>query len=99
MLWNRLRRQLHAGEGDRPRRRLVQAGEAVEEGGLAGTVGPDQPDDLTGVHLQADVVDGLEAAELHDDVAGVEQQRALLRGRYGLVQCRRHHRAPFDSGL
>ena len=32
-----------AGEGDPPRRRLVDAAEQVEQRGLAGAVGPDHP--------------------------------------------------------
>lgn len=58
--------------GDRAFRGDVQAGEAVEEGGLAGAVGADEADDLAGVDGEVDRADGGEAAEAHGDVAGFE---------------------------
>ena len=50
----------------------VEAGEAVEEGGLAGAVGADEADDLAAVDGEVDVAYGGEAAEAHGDAAGVE---------------------------
>ncbi len=50
----------------------VEAGEAVEEGGLAGAVGSDEADDLAAVDGEVDVADGGEAAEAHGDAACVE---------------------------
>ena len=50
----------------------VEAGEAVEEGGLAGAVGADEADDLAAVDGEVDVAYGGEAAEAHGDAAGFE---------------------------
>ena len=47
----------------------VEAGEAVEEGGLAGAVGADEADDLAAVDGEVDVAYGGEAAEAHGDAA------------------------------
>ena len=50
----------------------VVAGDAVEEGGLAGAVGADQPDDLAEADVEADVGVGGEAAEVLGDVLDLE---------------------------
>ena len=49
------------------------AGDAVEEGALAGAVGADEADDVALRHGQAGAVDGAEGAELHDDVGCLKQ--------------------------
>ncbi len=43
-----------------------EAADRVHERRLAGAVGADEPDELVGVHVDADVVDGLVSAEAHD---------------------------------
>ena len=50
-------------EGDRAVARRVEAGDQVEHGGLAGAVGPDEPDDLAGRDREVEPVDGLQPAE------------------------------------
>ena len=45
--------------------RLVEAGDAVEDGGLAGAVRADQPGDVAALGLERHVVDGEQAAEAH----------------------------------
>src|SRR5690606_3153292 len=52
----------------------VEAGEAVEEGGLAGAVGADETDDLAAVDGEVDAAYGGESAEAHGDAAGVEHR-------------------------
>src|SRR5207253_2061234 len=52
--------------------RGVETGDDVEERGLAGTVGPDEPDDLVLVDREADAVEHLEPAEAERDVVDVE---------------------------
>ena len=60
----RLAGDVLAEEHDRPGRRLVDAGEHVEERRLAGAVRPDQRDHLAARHGEVDVVHRDEAAEL-----------------------------------
>jgi hypothetical protein len=50
----------------------VQAGDDVEEGGLAGAVGADQAVDLAGVDRDADVRQRLQAAEALGDAVDLE---------------------------
>ena len=78
----RLRRQRRAAVADLARGRDVEAGEAVEERGLAGAVGADQADDLAVVDGEVDVADGGETAEAHGDAAGLEDR--LGRARRGV---------------
>ena len=58
---------------------LVEAGEQVEEGGLAGAVGADQRGDGAALDLDVVDVDGGEAAEPADDAVG-DQDRVGLGG-------------------
>ena len=53
--------------------RLVEPGEAVEQGGLAGAVRPDQAEDCALVHVERHAVQGNDAAEHDADVANREQ--------------------------
>ena len=53
----------------------VDAGQAVEKGGLAGAVGADQGHDLTMADAQVQVVQGADAAEIHGQAADFEQRR------------------------
>ncbi len=72
------------------------ARDQVEGRGLAGTVGPDQADDLAGADLEADVIDRHQAAELLADGLHVEHQ--LARG--GLAALRQRCRiAPVVAAL
>ena len=41
---------------------------------LAGAVAPDQADDLAGVEVDGDAVDGMDAAERHADVAHLDER-------------------------
>src|SRR5690606_35118743 len=59
-----------------PRGRLVEAGEAVEDRGLAGAVRADDRGDLALVGGERKIRDGNEAAEAHDEVLDLEQRRA-----------------------
>ena len=56
-----------------------RAGQAVEQGGLAGAVRPDQAEDRTLVHVEGDAVQGDDAAEHDADVANREQGSIALR--------------------
>ena len=56
-----------AADADVARGRRVEAGHAVEERGLAGAVGADEADDLVLVDGEADVLQGLQAAEADRD--------------------------------
>src|SRR5579862_2175623 len=60
----RLAGQVLVGEHDASRRRLVHAGEHVEERRLPGAVRADEADDRPAGHGEVDVVDRDEAAEL-----------------------------------
>ena len=70
----------------------MRAGERADERRLAGAVAADQADDLARVEVDADVVDGVDAAERDADVAHLDQRHALgcVRGRHGAsaVMCR-----------
>ncbi len=57
----------------------VEAGDAVEEGRLAGAVRADDPDDLPLVDAQVDVAQGLHAAEADVDVARLEERGSVIR--------------------
>ena len=59
----------------------VQAGHHVEEGGLAGAVGADQAVDLAALDGDADVGQGLQAAEALGD-AGDLENIAVIAGSY-----------------
>ena len=72
--------ELGAVEGDRALGRDVQAGDHVEERGLAGAVGPDERDDAAARDGEVDVVDGQQAAEALRAALGDEQVAALLAG-------------------
>src|SRR4051812_39131765 len=72
-----------AGDVDAPPGGLLQSGDDVEGRGLAGTVGSDQPRDLTRLHGERHVADGGDATELHRDVCYLEDHFAVLGG--GLV--------------
>ena len=57
---------------DRALLRRVDAGERVEQRGLAGAVGTDHGEDLAALHLHRDVVEADDAAESQRDVLDVE---------------------------
>ncbi len=65
-------RELHGARG-----RLVEAGDAVEHGGLAGAVRSDQRGDLAPLGIEGEVVDGDDAAETHRQV--VDGQDVIRR--------------------
>src|SRR6201999_557247 len=65
-----------AAEGDRALAGLVDAVDAVEHRALAGAVGADDRADLVLADVEGDVAERLDAAELHADVAHVEDDLA-----------------------
>ncbi len=65
------------GEVDAPAGRH-EAGDAVDEGGLAGAVRADQSDELPGSHLEVDAVDGPQATERHAHL-GRASSRVMTR--------------------
>ena len=67
------RRGAVAGEREAPFGRLVEAGDAVEDGGLAGAVRADQRGDVAAPDLEGEIVDGDEAAEAHRQMLDDEQ--------------------------
>ncbi len=70
---------------DHALRRLVEAGDAVEHGRLAGAVRADQRGDLAAPGLEGQVVDGHEAAELHRQMLD-RQDGVVLHGCSSLHQ-------------
>ena len=60
--------------GDHAHGRLVEAGDAVEDRGLARTVGADQCGDLAALRLEGEVVDGHQAAEAHREMFDLEDR-------------------------
>ena len=56
-----------------------RAREQVEHRGLAGAVRADQPEDFAGLHIEADIVDGDEAAKSPLRVAHFKKERAGRR--------------------
>ena len=52
---------------------LVEPAQAVEQGCLAGAVRADQPDDLSGMNVEADLVQRHDATEAYSDVPHAEQ--------------------------
>jgi hypothetical protein len=79
----------HAFHQDVAGARLVEPGEAVEERGLAGAVGPDQAENLAVVHVKGHAVQCDDAAEHDADVANRKQGILSLR-----ELCLRHIAAP-----
>ena len=59
----------------------IDAGDAVEDRGLARAVGADQRDDLARHDVQADVIDGAQTAEVHGQVLDVENRAGFRHGR------------------
>ncbi len=58
--------------------RLLHARDAVEQRRLAAAVGADDAEDLASVHVERDVVDSPQAAELLHDALHLEDRFALL---------------------
>ena len=92
-----------AAEGDRPALGRVEAGEHVEEGRLAGAVGPDDRGDAA-VEGVVHAVDGDEAAEALGDVARLEQRAHDLlelalapAGREDALRAEDHHQHEDDA--
>ena len=74
-LLRRAPQQIVALEPDRAGRRLVQPGDAVEAGRLAGAVRPDQPGDVAFGDVEGHVVQRRYPAEPDRQVANLEQRR------------------------
>ncbi len=74
-------------EHDVARLVLVEPAHAVEQGRLAGAVGADQAADVAAADVEADVVEGHDAAEAHADTSDAEQRRCRSRR---LRPCGRH---------
>src|SRR5207237_1337315 len=76
-----MRAQAHhrtAVDVDPARLRPLDAGDAVEQRGLAAAVGADDAEDLTPSHLEGDVVDGAQASELLDNALHLEDGLPFL---------------------
>ena len=58
-------------------RRLVHLGQQVEDGRLARAVGADQARDLGLAHCEVELLDGVQAAEVDPQVAGLEHGLAI----------------------
>ena len=67
-----LLRDVHALVGDAPPRGCQELGQQVEEGGLAGAIGPDEGMDIAPAHLQVHVVDRDEALEFLGQALGFQ---------------------------
>jgi len=74
---------------------LVGAGQDLDEGGLARAVMAKQADDLTGEKADADVFDGLDAAERDGDFAHLDERRGRLVGAGPLVRRWGHGGLPY----
>src|SRR5688572_17702841 len=59
-------------EDDAAYRRLVEAGDAVEDGGLAGSVGADQSRDVAAACAERQVVYRHDTAETHGEVLDLQ---------------------------
>jgi hypothetical protein len=70
-----LAREVDAADEEPARRGRDQAGERVEEGGLAGAVRPDDAHQGSVFDLEIDTVDRGEAAEADDDAARRQRGR------------------------
>src|SRR5659263_146839 len=66
-------RDVASQEVDLPRRRLVDTRDHVEQCRLAGAVGPDERRDLTGAHVQVEVVYCGQPAELQGSAVRLQQ--------------------------
>src|SRR5204863_9779310 len=75
VLWSQVR-EVTSVEQHAPGIRTGEPAQQLEGRGLARAVGPDQADGLAGVHPEADVVDGDDAAEPLAQMTHLEQQRA-----------------------
>src|SRR5207302_1978394 len=58
--------------------RLDEPRDGVEDGGLAGAVRADDPEDLAFLELEADAVQGVDAAVALRDVPGLEDRLPVL---------------------
>ena len=58
----------------------VSAGQDLDQRRLAGAVVPEQPDDLAGMEIDADRIDGLDAAEGDRDVAHLDEGAGHVHG-------------------
>ena len=76
-----------AAHGDHARGRLVEAGDAVEHGRLAGAVGADQGGDLAALCRKVEIVDGNKAAKAHRKMLHLEDVAILGCNRF-------HHPCP-----
>ena len=65
-------RRVVAVDQDGATRGCVDVGQQVEDGGLAGAVGPDEARDLRAAHGDVEVVDGSQAAEVDAKVLGLQ---------------------------
>ena len=79
-------RDVLAAEEQAARGRVVDARDQVEDGGLARAVGPDDGEDLPGLHLEAHAVERLDAAEVdREPVRREEASPQPLRAHVGLL--------------
>src|SRR5204863_2250998 len=71
----RLRAVEHDGAGGR----LVNAGNCIENGGLAGAVRPDDRGDGVGRNLEIESVDGGQSAETHCEMPDIKDAHDVTR--------------------
>ena len=69
---------LAVGDEDFAGGRPIDAGEDVEHGGFSGAVGADEADKLAGEQFEVEIIDRLEAAELHGHVPHHQQRGGIL---------------------
>ena len=53
--------QIDTAEGNRSPFRMIEAADAIEHGGLAGPVGPNETEDLAFIDIERDIVEGDDA--------------------------------------
>ena len=53
---------------------VEQAGDSLQRGGFAGAVGADQGDNLSGIYLERDALDGVYGAVVDVDVADFQNR-------------------------
>jgi len=77
---------------DMPVGRLVEAGDALEHGALAGTVRSDEPADLPFLDLERDLVERRQPTELLGDAVDLQQCRGTDHAFLRLPRSVRHSR-------
>ena len=88
--WGRSRVSSSPFKADGPAARFQQAAHGLQHGALAGAVGPDEGDDLTLLHGDGDVLEGVDLTVVGVHIFHFEQghgAKLLLRGRLAVAVC------------